>query len=77
MRMRMLGLLPGLRDIAPLCDPGMVGRGGDLQHLADRLDPMRLAMIVNEGDHGLYRRSSSAIAKYALALRRISLACRS
>jgi hypothetical protein len=50
---------------------------GDLQHLADRLDPMRLAMIVNEGDHGLYRRSSSAIAKYALALRRISLACRS
>src|SRR4030088_1603296 len=31
-------------------------------------------MIVDEADHGLYRRSSSAIAKYADALRRISLA---
>ena len=33
-------------------------------------------MIVDERDHGLDRRSSSAIAKYALALRRISLAWR-
>jgi hypothetical protein len=56
---------------------GVVGRWGDRQHLADRLDPMRLAMIVDERDHGLNRRSSSAWAKYALALRRISLACRS
>jgi hypothetical protein len=38
---------------------------------------MRLALIVNEGDNGLYRRSSSAWAKYADALRRISFACRS
>src|SRR5690348_17873582 len=55
----------------------VVGRWGDRQHLADRLDPIRLTMIVDEGDHGLYRRSSSAWAKYADALRRISLACRS
>ena len=34
-------------------------------------------MLVDEGLHGLERRSSSAWAKYALALRRISLAWRS
>src|SRR6266481_8310987 len=56
---------------------GVIGRQGDRQHPADRLDPMRLAVIVNEGDHGLNRRSSSAWAKYADALRRISFACRS
>src|SRR5277367_5830903 len=56
---------------------GVIGRQGDRQHPADRLDPMRLAVIVDEGNHGLNRRSSSAWAKYALALRRISLACRS
>jgi hypothetical protein len=37
---------------------------------------MDVAVIVDERDHGLDRRSSSAIAKYALALRRISLAWR-
>ena len=31
-------------------------------------------MSVDEGDHGFHRRSSSAAAKYALALRKISLA---
>src|SRR5438067_13235732 len=41
------------------------------------LDPIRPALIVDERDHGLCRRSSSAWAKYADALRRISLACRS
>ena len=56
---------------------GVIGRRGDRQHLADRLDPIRPAMIVDERDHGLNRRSSSAWAKYADALRRISLACRS
>src|SRR5580692_10768966 len=56
---------------------GVIGRQSDRQHPADRLDPMRLAVIVDEGNHGLNRRSSSAWAKYALALRRISLACRS
>jgi hypothetical protein len=42
---------------------GVVGRGGDRQNLADRLDPMRPKMIVDEGDYGLDRRSSSAVAK--------------
>src|ERR1700735_2961355 len=56
---------------------GVIGRQGDRQHPADRLDPVRLAVIVDEGDHGLNRRSSSAWAKYALALPRISFACRS
>src|SRR5262249_25797438 len=55
----------------------MVSRGDNRQHPADRLDPIRAMLIVDEGDHGLCRRSSSAWAKYALALRRISLACRS
>jgi len=55
----------------------VVGRWGDRQQLADRLDPMRLSMIIDEGDDGLNQWSSSAAAKYALALRRISLAWRS
>jgi hypothetical protein len=45
----------------------VVGRGDDRQGLADRLDPVRLAMIVNEGNHSLDRRSSSAIAGACLA----------
>ena len=50
---------------------------GNRQNLADRLDPMCIALIVDEGDHRLNGRSSSACAKYADALRRISFACRS
>ena len=61
------GILPGagrqLGGIAPFGHMGMVVRGGDRQDLANRLDPMRPTMIVDEGDHGLYRRSSSAVAK--------------
>ena len=52
----------------------VVGRRGDRQYLADRLDPAGLAVVVDEGLHRLKRRSSSAWAKYAEALRRISLA---
>src|SRR4051794_25448223 len=66
-----------LAGVDPFDDMRMVGRRGDRQHLADRLDPIRLAMIVDERDHGFTRRSSSAWAKYADALRRISFACRS
>jgi len=66
-----------LGRVGALGSMGVVGRWGDRQHLADRLDPVRLVVIVNEGDHGLNRRSSSAWAKYADALRRISFACRS
>src|SRR5204862_990570 len=56
---------------------GVIARWGNRQHLADRLDPVRPALIVDERDHGLCRRSSSAWSKYADALRRTSLACRS
>jgi hypothetical protein len=42
---------------------GMISRRGDRQNLADRLDPVGLTMIVDEGNHGLNRRSSSACAK--------------
>ena len=58
-------------------DVGVVCRRGDRQHLADRLDPVVVAVRIDEADHGFHRRSSSAWAKYALALRRISLAWRS
>ena len=70
---------PG-RQLARIGAPrhmGVIGRRGDRQNAADRLDPVDGAMIVDERDHGLDRRSSSAWAKYADALRRISLACRS
>ena len=72
-----LGPVRELRRIMPLGHVIVIGRRGDRQHLADRLDPIRDAMIIDEGDHGLNRRSSSAWAKYADALRNISLACRS
>jgi len=60
-----IALGPGRQPgrIAPLGDMAVVGGRGDRQHLADRLDPMRLAVIVDEGDHGLNRRSSSAWEK--------------
>ena len=41
----------------------VVGRRGDRQHTADRLDPVDGAVLVDEGDHGLDRRSSSAMRK--------------
>jgi len=75
------GIPPGSRRqplwISPPSGMGGIRRWGDRQHAADRLDPVDGAMLVDEGDHGLDRRSSSAIAKYADALRRISLAWRS
>ena len=55
---------------------GVVGRRGDRQHLADRLDPEPVPVLVDVGDHLPGRRSSSA-AKKAEALFRISLARRS
>jgi hypothetical protein len=67
----------GTGRVAPPGGMGVMGGWGDRQHLADRLDPIRPAVIVDEGDHGLDRRSSSARAEYADALRRISLAWRS
>src|SRR4249919_1374254 len=52
----------------------VVGRRGDRQHLADRLDPVVPAVVVDELHHHFSWRSSSAWAKYADAFRRISLA---
>ena len=59
----------------PVTRQGMKRRRGDWHNPADRLDPVGGTIVVDEGDHVRGRRSSSAIAKYALALRRISLAC--
>jgi hypothetical protein len=63
--------------VRPDGSAGVVSRRGDRQQLADRLDPVRATVIVDERDHGFERRSSSATAKYADAFRRISLAWRS
>jgi hypothetical protein len=52
----------------------MIARWGDRQNPADRLDPISIPMLINKGDHRLNGRSSSAWAKYAETLRRISLA---
>jgi hypothetical protein len=62
---RHVPLRPGrkLLGIGTLSDLIMVGRRGDRQYLADRLDPVRLAVIVDERDHRLNGRSSSAWAK--------------
>src|SRR5690606_25062272 len=54
-----------------------IARRGDLQHLADRLDPVGLSMLIDEALQDFRRRSSSAWAKNALASFRISLALRS
>ncbi len=57
------------------CVPS-IARRGDLQYLADRLDPEGVAMLVDEIPQDFSRRSSSAWAKNALASFRISLARR-
>ena len=51
----------------------VICRRGDPHHRADRLDPIRVSVIVYESDGHLPRRSSSAWAKYAHAFRKISL----
>lgn len=50
-------------------------RGGDPQDLADRLDPVGITLMVDEGVQDFSRRSSSAWAKNALASLRISWPC--
>jgi hypothetical protein len=49
---------------------GMIGRRGDGQDPAERLDPVDPTMIVDEGDHGLNRRYSGS-ARYADASRNL------
>ena len=56
---------------------GMAGRRGNRQHLADWLDPESMPMRIDIPDHHLSLRSSSAWAKKAGAVFRISLARRS
>ena len=51
-----------------------ISRRGDPQNLAARLDPKRVAVLVDEFPQDLSRRSSSAWAKNALATFKISLA---
>ena len=51
--------------------------GGDLQYLAERLDPAGLPVLIDAGPDNLQRWSSSAWAQNTLAQRRISLALRS
>src|SRR5262249_60738963 len=46
---------------------------GNRQHVADRLDPVRIAVRVDEAHHHFARRSSSAWAEKAAPLFRISL----
>jgi hypothetical protein len=55
-----LGPCRQTRRIGPPGGMGAIGRWGDRQHLADRLDPMFPTVIVDERDHGLCRRLSSA-----------------
>jgi len=58
-RFILLGPLRHLLRISPLGEVIVVGGRGDRQDAADRLDPKSPAMIVDERDRGLYRRSSS------------------
>ena len=51
----------------------VICRRGDPHHPADRLDLIRVPVIVDESDGHLPRRSSSAWTKYADAFRKISL----
>src|ERR1019366_4019615 len=52
---------------------GVVGGRGELQYIADRLDPEPGPVLLDEGDYFVRRRSSSAPKKVAAAWR-ISLA---
>src|SRR5690606_5811315 len=54
----------------------VVCRWGDRQYCADRLDPESVLVLIDIGDHHLRRRSSSAWAKKADAVRRMSFARR-
>src|SRR5215470_12097898 len=65
------------RRIALPRSPLVVQGRGDRQHLADRLDPIDVAVRVDKPHHHFARRSSSAWAKNAAAFFRISLARRS
>src|SRR3990167_4159528 len=69
-----LGALTAQLRIALTCCVAPVTRRGHLQHPADGLDPVVITVTVDVGLHDLSRRSSSACAKNALAVFRMSLA---
>jgi hypothetical protein len=50
------------KDTLRAAQPGVVCGQGDRQDVADQLDPVGGAVIVDEGNHGSDRRSSSAWA---------------
>lgn len=52
-----------------------VCRRGDQRDTADRLDPVRLPVIIDELDHHLPRRSSFGLGKIRGRLMQVSLAC--
>ena len=52
----------------------VIGGRDNQQNAADRLDPVRISVRGNKTHHYFDRRSSSAITKYADALRRMSFA---
>lgn len=65
---------PGTTPFRVALSGGMAptGRRGNLQYLADRLDPAGIPVLVDAGVHHFSLRSSSACAEKALAVRRIS-----
>lgn len=66
-----------IRKLARIIAPRhmrVVGRWGNWPKLANRFAPVDDAMIIDERDNRLNGRSSAAIAKYADAFLRISLA---
>ena len=63
--------------IARDCSPSIICRWCDFQNPADRPDAKDNSVFLNEHDHRLNGRSSSAAAKYADAYFRISSAVRS
>ncbi|EAQ04625.1 hypothetical protein OB2597_05065 [Pseudooceanicola batsensis HTCC2597] len=60
-----LGAVGEARRINPPRPMRMIRRRGDRQQVADRLDPMDVAVVIDERDHRFDGRSSSAWAKYA------------
>ncbi len=61
----MAGLAPAQAQTAAAGDTLEIRRWGDRQDAVDRLAPIDIAVIVDEGDHRRNGRSSSAWAKYA------------
>jgi hypothetical protein len=66
-RLISFGTIRQPRRIAPLRHVIAIGGRGNRQHVADRFDPVRAPMIINELDHRFDQRPNSAIAKSTCA----------